>query len=49
LVFGYEEALGYCVDPKNVSDKDGVSAAAMAMELMAYLKSRELTVWKYLG
>ena len=28
LAFGYEEALGYCVDPARVRDKDGVSARA---------------------
>lgn len=26
LAYGYEEALGYCVDPTNVRDKDGLSA-----------------------
>ena len=26
LAFGYEEAMGYCVDPEHVKDKDGVSA-----------------------
>lgn len=27
LVFGFEEALGYCIDPSVVPDKDGISAA----------------------
>ncbi|WP_144793791.1 phospho-sugar mutase [Kocuria palustris] len=26
LVYGYEEALGYCVDPGTVRDKDGITA-----------------------
>lgn len=37
LTFGYEEALGYCVDHAQVRDKDGISAAlvmaAYAQEL----------------
>ncbi len=49
LAFGYEEALGYCVDPKNVSDKDGISAAAMFMELLAHLKSQGKTLWQVLA
>lgn len=48
LVFGYEEALGYCVDPKNVSDKDGISAAAVFMEMLAHLKSQGTTIWQVL-
>jgi len=39
LRFGYEEALGYCVDPDSVRDKDGVSAAIMVTELTAMLKA----------
>ena len=35
LAFGYEEALGYCVDPEHVRDKDGVSAALVVCELAA--------------
>ncbi|MDO5619101.1 phospho-sugar mutase [Kocuria sp.] len=27
IVYGYEEALGYCVQPETVRDKDGISAA----------------------
>ena len=48
LTFGYEEALGYCVDPNNVSDKDGISAAAMFMEMLAHLKSQDKTIWRVL-
>jgi phosphomannomutase len=44
LVFGYEEALGYCVDPQSVKDKDGLSAALKIMELAAHLKARGQTL-----
>jgi phosphomannomutase len=44
LAFGYEEALGYCVDPAHVADKDGVSAALLVVELVAALKARGRTV-----
>jgi phosphomannomutase len=39
LRFGYEEALGYCVDPDAVLDKDGLSAAVLVAELAARLRS----------
>ena len=35
LRYGYEEALGYCVDPAGVRDKDGISAALLVAELAA--------------
>ncbi|MFE2871714.1 phospho-sugar mutase [Embleya sp. NPDC059259] len=38
LAFAYEEALGYCVDPAGVCDKDGVTAALMLAELAAGAK-----------
>jgi phosphomannomutase len=44
LVFGYEEALGYCVDPANVRDKDGITAALKIAELAAWCKSRGRTL-----
>jgi phosphomannomutase len=40
LRYGYEEALGYCVDPARVRDKDGVSAALLMAELAATLKAQ---------
>ena len=39
LAFGYEEALGYCVDPEHVRDKDGVSALLLLCELAARAKA----------
>ena len=38
LRYGYEEALGYCVDPRSVRDKDGVSAALLLAEMAAGLR-----------
>ncbi|MFC8455056.1 phospho-sugar mutase [Kitasatospora sp. NPDC057223] len=38
LRYGYEEALGYCVDPEGVRDKDGITAALLVAELAAGLK-----------
>ena len=40
LRYGYEEALGYCVAPQLVRDKDGVSAALLLAELAAGLKAQ---------
>jgi phosphomannomutase len=40
LRYGYEEALGYCVDPERVRDKDGVSAALLVAELVATLRTQ---------
>ena len=45
LEYGYEEALGYCVDPLHVRDKDGISAALLVIEMASALKEdgRSLT------
>ncbi|MFD4181643.1 phospho-sugar mutase [Rhodococcus sp. NPDC058514] len=40
LVYAYEEALGHCVDPEAVRDKDGISAAVLIADLAAGLKAR---------
>lgn len=44
LRFGYEEALGYCVDPEAVADKDGTSASLLVMELAGWLKANGRTI-----
>ena len=48
LGYGYEEALGYCVDPRHVADKDGITAALLALELVASLKAEGRTVFDVL-
>lgn len=44
IAFGYEEALGYCVDPQAVRDKDGISASVRMLELVAHLQRQGRTV-----
>ncbi|HEY1571449.1 MAG TPA: phospho-sugar mutase [Pseudonocardiaceae bacterium] len=44
LVFAYEEALGLCVDPESVRDKDGIAAAVAAADLVATAKAAGRTV-----
>ncbi|MET9601853.1 phospho-sugar mutase [Streptomyces sp. NPDC006459] len=44
LRYGYEEALGYCVDPEGVRDKDGVTAALLVAELASVLKEQGRTL-----
>lgn len=44
LVFAYEEALGLCVDPTAVRDKDGIAAAVAAADLVATAKAAGRTV-----
>ncbi|MEV0635413.1 phospho-sugar mutase [Streptomyces sp. NPDC050619] len=44
LRYGYEEALGYCVDPEGVRDKDGITAALLITELASTLKNQNRTL-----
>ncbi|MFG2330340.1 phospho-sugar mutase [Streptomyces sp. NPDC048604] len=44
LRYGYEEALGYCVDPEGVRDKDGITAALLVTELVSVLKAQGRTL-----
>ena len=44
LAFGYEEAIGYCVDPGQVNDKDGITAALVTAEFAAALKAEGRTL-----
>jgi len=44
LSYGYEEALGYCVDPDAVRDKDGISAGLLVAELADQLKAEGRTL-----
>ncbi|WP_051161659.1 phospho-sugar mutase [Nocardia brevicatena] len=44
LVYAYEEAIGHCVDPVAVRDKDGISTAVLAADLVARLKAEGRTL-----
>jgi phosphomannomutase len=48
LIFGYEEALGYCIDPDHVADKDGVSAALLLANIARREKAAGRTLWDLL-
>lgn len=48
LVFAYEEALGLCVDPARVRDKDGISAAVVTIDLAEQLRARGMTLFERL-
>ncbi len=45
LLYGYEEALGYCVAPSLVRDKDGISAAVLIAEFAATAKAAGKTIF----
>lgn len=44
LAYGFEEALGYCVSPSMVRDKDGITAALLVAEIAAGLAARMETL-----
>jgi phosphomannomutase len=48
LVYGYEEALGYLVDPEKVRDKDGISAAVAVLSLFSELRAGGETLESHL-
>jgi phosphomannomutase len=49
LAFGYEEALGYLVDPDKVRDKDGISAAVDVLGLFSDLAAAGTTIHDHLA
>ncbi len=49
LIFGYEEALGYCVDPQRTPDKDGISASLIATALACDLAAQGKTITSHLA
>lgn len=44
LRYAYEEAIGHCVDPDTVRDKDGISAAVVFCDLVVALRNNGQTV-----
>lgn len=48
LAFGYEEALGYLVNPGTIRDKDGISAAVALLSIVSELKLEGKTLSDHL-
>ncbi|MEV8214461.1 phospho-sugar mutase [Leifsonia sp. NPDC077715] len=48
LIYGYEEALGYLVNPETVRDKDGISAAVAFLDLANGLAADGISVAQHL-
>jgi len=48
LSFGYEEALGYSVDPGHTPDKDGISAALMILSIVDQLSQSGTNIGEHL-
>lgn len=44
IVFGFEEALGYLVNPETIRDKDGISAAVAMLGMVAEARGRGATL-----
>lgn len=44
LIYAYEEAIGHCVDPDAVRDKDGISAAVLICDLVTALRAQGRTI-----
>jgi len=44
IVFGFEEALGYLVNPQTVRDKDGISAAVAMLGMIAEAREQGRTL-----
>jgi len=49
LLFGYEEALGYAVDPSHTPDKDGISAALVLLTIADRLHQTGKTLLEHLS
>lgn len=49
LTFGYEEALGYCVDAKSVNDKDGISVGLLLAQIAGELRDGGVSLADYLN
>ena len=48
LIFGYEEAIGFCVDANSVNDKDGISAALFVAQIATDLRAQGKTLLDFL-